>query len=57
MAEFLKAKWYEFEKIADFKIEELDRIKKMPVHDYLLHILALKKRSDEAQHPDTEEDF
>jgi len=53
----LKSKWFEMEKVADYKVHELAALEKMPIHNYLLHILALKKRSDEMSRPETEDDF
>ncbi len=47
----------EFERVADYKTDEIERLVRMPIHNYYLHILALKKRSDDMARPDTEEDF
>jgi hypothetical protein len=55
--QYLKDKWIEFEKVADYKTDEVERLVRMPIHNYLLHILALKKRADEMERPDSEEDF
>jgi hypothetical protein len=45
------------EKVADYKLDELDRLEKMPIHNYFLHILALKKRADELSTQQPDDDF
>lgn len=39
----------EFEQVADYDPERVKVLQWMPEHDYLLHILALKRRSEKIQ--------
>jgi hypothetical protein len=55
--QYLKDKWIEFEKVADYKTDEMERLQRMPIHNYYLHILALKRRADDIQTPETEDNF